>query len=300
VVAPSLSVVVALQDTREAAVACVSSLLSQRDLPPSALEIILVDGSRDGTGELVSKNFPDLPMLRPDPPFSLPRLLGAGIRSAHGDLVGITEGCVTFAPEWAGAMAGAHGASRAAAIGGAVDPGADLGSLDLALYLSDYSQFASPLQGGPVHDLPGNNVVFKREALLPAVSSAEAGFWKTFFCRRLEAEGKQFLAEPRAKAVYHRRSSLARFARRRWVHGRCWGAIRAKSSSTALRAFIAAGEPVVPLLLGIRLVARVCSKRSLWRPLLRGLPFVPLALLLWWGGECCGHFLGAGKTCEEL
>jgi N-acetylglucosaminyl-diphospho-decaprenol L-rhamnosyltransferase len=60
-VSPSVSIVVVSFETREATLACVSSLLEHA---PRTAEVIVVDNaSADGTAEAVAKSFPAVQVL---------------------------------------------------------------------------------------------------------------------------------------------------------------------------------------------------------------------------------------------
>ncbi|WP_369676710.1 hypothetical protein, partial [Enterococcus faecium] len=86
-------------------------------------------------------------------------------------------------------------------------PGPHLSSVDFALYICDYAQFAFPLDSAPATDLPGNNIVFKRASiqdLLDIKNLSEEGFWKTFFCYQLMEGGRQLRSDSRLVAYYNR------------------------------------------------------------------------------------------------
>jgi glycosyltransferase involved in cell wall biosynthesis len=298
--APELSVVVATQNAHDTVAACLDSLLGQSGLADGALEIIVVDGSADGTAALVAMRYPQLTPLRPIGTAGLPWLFGIGIARASGQLIALTEGHCTFPPNWAVAAIAAHHATDSPVIGGAVEPGCELSPLDWALFCCDYGQFLPPLQAGPTTDLPGNNIIFKRAILGSADSFASAGFWKTFFVHQLAAKGLATLAEPRLAVVYHRHASLAQIIRRRYDHGRCFGAMRAPTMAPLRRAIYALAGPLLPWLLTYRLVQRMRAKPAYWVRFAAVLPRAFLMLLLWSIGEWVGHLAGAGRSCERL
>lgn len=298
--APELSVVVAIQNARDTAAACIDALLGQSGLAAGALEIIVVDGSTDGTAALVGMRYPQLALLRPTGTAGLPWLFGMGIARASGRLVALTEGHCTFPPNWAVTAIAAHLATNSPVIGGVVQPALELSPLDWALFCCDYGQFLPPLPAGQTTDLPGNNIIFKRAILGHTESFASDGFWKTFFVHRLAAEGVTTLAEPRLAVVYHRHSSLAQVISRRYDHGRCFGAMRAATMLPLRRAIYALAGPLLPWLLSYRLIQRMRAKPAYWARFAAVLPRALLMLLLWSIGEWVGHLAGAGRSCERL
>jgi glycosyltransferase involved in cell wall biosynthesis len=297
---PELSVIVALQNARDSVAACLDSLLAQADLPEGALEIILVDGSQDGTAEFVSEHYPQLTLLQPPDVISLPELLGVGIMKAQGRLVAITEGHCTFARDWAAAAIAAHTETDCLVIGGVVEPGEELRALDLALYFCDYGQFLLPVTPGSTNDLAGNNVIFKQEVLQQGDDFAKTGFWKTFFCHQLEAQGQTFIALDRLLVYYHRCISLNQLLRRRYIHGRCFGAMRAQRCSSTQRVLYTLTGPLLPGLLTYKLIRKVWYKARYRRKFLFVLPFSFFILLFWSIGEWTGNLFGAGQSCRLL
>lgn len=297
---PRLSVVVALQQARQPLVACLESLCAQVDPGGTAPELIVVDGSPDGAAAGLVLRYPDVTFLRASKARSLPVLHGIGLAAARGDLVAITEAHCTFAPGWAAAAITAHDATESPAIGGAVEPGEGLRSLDWALYFCDYGQFLSPLVMGPTRDLPGNNVVFKRTVLDRGADLDRCGFWKTFVCQQLAAEGWILLAEPGLVVRYHRRLDLRQLTRRRFLHGRCFGGMRAQRGRPGQRAFYVLTGPLLPWLLLLKLARRVWPKGRYRRRFLLTLPWSIVIVVVWSVGEWVGNLRGPGRSCSVL
>lgn len=297
---PRLSCVVALQQARQPLASCLDSLRAQIDPDGAVLELIVVDGSPGDAAARLAPRYPDVTFLRASTARSLPVLHGLGIAVARGDLVAITEAHCTFLPGWVATAIAAHAATDSPVIGGAVEPGERLRPLDWALYFCDYGQFLPPLAAGPTRDLPGNNVVFKR-AILDRVTDIERrGFWKTFFCQQLVAEGRTLFAEPRLVVRYHRRLGLPQLVRRRFLHGRCFGGMRAERSGPARRALYALTGPLLPWLLLLKVARRVWPKGRHRRRFLRTLPWSALIVAVWSAGEWIGNLRGAGRSCSAL
>ncbi|MCI0398181.1 MAG: glycosyltransferase [Chloroflexi bacterium] len=296
---PTLSVVVAAQEARLTIAACLDSLLGQNQV--AGLQIIVADGSRDGTADFVASHYPAVTLVRRPYPCSLPHLLGAGLALAQGQIVAITEGHCRFPPEWAEAVLRAHQATDGPVIGGAVEPGEGLRLTAWALYFADYGQFMRPLPAGPAREMPGENVSFKRPVLAAAGKDfATEGFWKTFFCWSLEQAGHPLLAEPAIAVTYHRHIGLGQMVRRRLRHGRCFGGMRARDLSPGRRLLLAAAGPLLPLLLAWRLWRNVWPKRRYRRQFLLAFPLAYLAILAWSAGEWWGNLIGPGRSCQYV
>ncbi|WP_218081773.1 glycosyltransferase family protein [Anthocerotibacter panamensis] len=283
---PDLSVVVAVQEEGGA----VASLLAQEG--GAILELILVVAP----GCLIPECARDIKVLQ-SKHWALPFLLGEGLAAAMGNLIAVTEGHCTFAADWAQQAIAAHAGTDVPVLGGVVEPGEGLTALDWALYFCDYGQFLAPLVGGLNSDLPGNNIVFKRQILAGKEFTA-TGFWKTFFC--YELQGEALRAEPALVCFYNRHLKLLPLLVRRWHHGRCFGAMRADKSSWSRKLLYALIGPLVPGLLVYKLWGRVWPKNRYRGRFLRVLPLSLLILTAWAVGEWVGNLFGSGGSYRRL
>lgn len=302
---PALTVVVALQNARRTVTDCLQSWADQAGLQPGALEMIVVDHSTDGSANLVERHFPVMTLIRAPQAASLPRLHGLGIERSRGRLVALTEGHCTVPPTWATEAirchdAMCHGDQAAVVIGGPVEPGRLATGLAWALYLVDYGQFMLPLAAGPSQDLPGNNVIFNRPALASTTDLARSGFWKTFHCHQLANAGATLALQPNLPAYYHRAIGVRATLRRRYRHGRCFGAMRSASLAGWRRLAYALLIPLLPGLLLARTLQRCWSKGRHRRRLLRSLPWLLLLITIWLVGEWAGTLWRDGGCCDDL
>jgi hypothetical protein len=282
--APRVSVVVAFQKGQPVE-RCLASLV------PQEVQIVVAAASDAGGVPALA---PPHVVFRSDRR-SLPFLMGEAIARAVHPLIAFTEAHCTFDPEWAGRAVVAMSDGCAAA-GGTVarDPALDL--ISEALYWADYAAFAPPLARRRTPELPGNNIVFQREAL-PLDASA-SGFWKTFHCRELERRGAVLKIDPSMTVTYGRAVSLAELVRRRYHHGRCFGGMRAGEIGRIRRLSIAAAAPLLPWVVTARLLRRAGDGNR--GRINRLLHWVFLAQLVWIGGEAVGNAAGIGASCGEL
>ncbi len=294
-----LSVVVALSEPRCDGRRCLDSLLAQTCPPGVELQVVAVAGraSENAAAGLRGEGCLVVRIAGQEP--SLPRLLARGIEAASGDWVALSEGHCTFAPGWLAAAAAAM-RCPAAAVGGAVEPGDLRTASDWALYFCDYAAFLPPLPGGPASDLPGNNVLFRRDVLERLATPEPEGFWKTFACRRLAASGEKLLADPSLVVRYGRRLSTAELLGRRLTHGRCYGAMRARLIPGSRRLLYAVAAPVLPPLLLARVLRHAWPKERYRRQLVVSLPWALLAVIAWIVGEWLGNLFGAGQSCGRV
>lgn len=296
-----LSIVVAWQQSQPNIEDCLTSLYAQT--LEKNVEIIVAYGGFNPALTDLSKKYPNVTFVAHPESGSIPGLHGIGIANSRGKFVAITEAHTTFAANWIDTAIGVSNASMDAAIGGAVEPGKSLSAVDYALYICDYAQFALPLDKSVSDDLPGNNVIFKRSVIDPYFATkdlAKDGFWKTFFCNELIAQGEQLSRDGRLIAFYNRHLSFKEVMNRRYHHGRCFGAMRSADFDTKKKLFYAASCGALPPVLALRLVDKVRKKPSLMPRFLRVQQICHAIICGWVSGEFAGTIGGAGDSCDRL
>jgi glycosyltransferase involved in cell wall biosynthesis len=300
-----LSVVIATRDAGRDIGPCLAAL--ERQVGADA-EIVVADGSGDGTAELVEREFPWARLVRGEAGRGLAELRAAGLTRARGEIVALTDVGCRVGPDWVSRLARQPWHAYAA-VGGAVISEGRTGLADWTAFLAEYGPYLPPLAAGPVTHLPGNNVAFRRDALERAGLIGAREFWKVFALWRLATLGERFWTDPEL-VVYHGRSAPPReFARQRYLHGRCFGARRLDRAGWAVgggrcpppaRLARVAAAPLVPLLLTARLARAVHGKRPYRRMFWRGLPLIFLFHLAWGWGELHGYLRGSGGACARL
>lgn len=296
-----LSIVVAWQESELNVEDCLDSLFSQST--ENNIEVILAYGGFKPETSLLAAKYPKLKIVEHPTSGSIPSLHGIGVAQSSGNLIAITEAHTTFAPDWIDTAISVSHANSDAAIGGAVEPGKKLSSVDFALYLCDYAQFALPLDTELSDDLPGNNIVFKRNVIEPYLAGKDlgkGGFWKTFFCHELIEKGERLSRHSSLVAYYNRHLSFNDVMERRYHHGRCFGAMRSVDFDFSKRALYLASCAGLPLILIIRLFKKVSKKTSLMGRFFRVYPICKLIICAWVAGEYIGMAAGANGSCDKL
>ena len=115
---PVVSVIVPAYNARDTIRQCLQSLAVQT-LRPS-LEILVVDSSTDGTGDIVAREFPWVELLH----FPQRKYCGdarnAGLARARGRIIALIDADCTARENWAEEILKAHENNPAPAIGGEV------------------------------------------------------------------------------------------------------------------------------------------------------------------------------------
>jgi glycosyltransferase involved in cell wall biosynthesis len=296
---PKLSVVIASHNTRSVIAECLAALEGQK--AREMAEIVVADSSSDGTADLVCERFPSVRLLHFSEPLSVPQLRGQGIMAAHGEkIIAILDPYCIVTDEWLTELLRLHAERPELVIGGAVEleNGNEQNLASWVIYFSEYLAFMLPLEEGPATELTGNNIAYKRQALGEAVKPT--GFWKTFFNRRLQADGHQLWAAPSLLVKLRKAIPLTDFFRSRYHHGRCFAAMRVNDAPYYSRWLRALTVPLLPYLGLWR------QMRSLWpkrRHRLKFVKTVPILFLFhcgWAWGELWGYLRGPGQSCGQL
>lgn len=230
---------------------------------------------------------------------TLPILWAAGIARSSGKIVAVTDSSCVVAENWISEILAAH-QSDSPIVGGAVEMSESKSLVDWAAYFCEYGQFMLPLAAGAVQVLPGNNISFKRDVLEKNKQFVENGFWKTYLCQQLQAEGIELISAPAMLVYYAKSFELVPFLVRRFHHGRCFAGMRIEQATVFKRALYAFGTILLPAVFFVRIIAPVLQKRRFVREFLLSLPISILAILFWSFGETCGYLARTGKSCEHI
>lgn len=294
---PVLSVILASTAPLPQAPIALGPLL--RAAHPRPVQVLLAHTGADDAPPAWAPAWPGLAFLRLPPGTGLPALLGAALERARGDILGILDARCAVDAGWVSAVLAAH-ETRDPVIGGAVEPDAVDGATAWAAYFSDYGRFMRPFARGTAVHVPGVNVTFKRSALAEGREYVEGEFWKSYWCRRLQAAGIELIVDPAIVVGYRRTVSPGAFLAERFHHGRCFAGMRLRELSTVRRLVYVAGTPALPFLFCARILGAVLPKRRHRAALGRALPAIVLGTVAWAVGELCGYLAGAGQSCRHV
>jgi hypothetical protein len=262
------------------------------------VEVIVADSGGDDV-QAVTTGYPQVVLLTFHPGVSLPRLLGAGIKQSTGEIIAITDSTCPPNADWLERVLEAH-KSPHPVIGGAVEINGHASLVDLAAYFCEYGQFMLPLAEGATNELPGNNLSFKRWALARGQEHVGEEFWKTLWCRQLQEEKLELVSAPSIVVQYRKSFRLVPFTVRRFHHGRCFAGMRMARASRPARCVYAVGSILLPVVLFLRTIRAVASKRRHLSKFLLSLPVSVLAITSWSVGEFFGYLVGPGESCARV
>jgi GT2 family glycosyltransferase len=286
---PQVSVIVASYNARMTIGACLGSLMEQDT--GRRYEVIVVDSSSDGTGDLVAREFPSVMLLR-QPRRRFPGdARNIGVQAARAPVVAFTDADCVADPGWVEAIARAH-RSPMKAVGGSISNANPESWVGWAAYFCEYSQWLPRQHPQMMTDMPTANLSYKRELF-----ERHGGFIEGTYCSdtdfnwRIGRAGMRLLFEPSLKVAHHNIDRLGRFLHHEYFHGWSFGRVRVRVQrfSPARRLAYAA---LAPLILGKLLLHRTvknCANPVYLHQFLKAWPLFALGVGCWTLGEAAGY-----------
>lgn len=270
----------------------------------SRMEVIVVSADPDPNRESVRQGLAmrSMPVrvVQAERRESIPRLRSLGASAARGDLIAILEDHVCVEAGWAESMIESHRRNpSAAAVAGPVENGQNAW-LNWAVYFCEYSAYMSPVPEGFADDLPGNNISYKRSALLRHLRVLDEGKWESWINRELQDEGYRLVSTNRAAVRHIKPFRLGYFLKQRLLFSRSYAGMRRADQTWSKRLIYAAGSAILPALLTLRTALAVFAKRRHRARFLACLPAVALFMTVGAVGEMMGYLLGAGDSLERV
>lgn len=283
-----ISIVIGAQNACSTIKPCLKALFAQ--VQEQAAEVIVVDGSTDGTADIVAQQFPHVKLMRSHDQQLVPQLWGLGIAQAQAPIVALTIAQCIPADDWVAhilKIAASH--PEVAGIGGAIYPPDNRSGCDWAVYFSRYSAFMPPVTQGRVAEIAGDNAAYRKTALDLYWKQPENGFWETLFHHELRLNGGSLYLSPEVEVHLGALNRAWDFLRARFRHGYHYGSTCPETSGIGRLLRIVAAPLLMPFLVW-RVGRRVASHRQDWLPLyLLSLPWLIFFLSAWSMGEVTGY-----------
>ena len=220
-----------------------------------------------------------------------PELWRQGLAAARGAHVRVTLGSFVPEPGWRAALLRAH-ALGAAAVGGAILPGARLRARDWAIFFQRYRAFRPPFDAREVSDVPGDHASYRREALLETAELWRHGFWERDVNRELHRRGRRLVLDPSFGARYEGGESARRFLAHRFRHGIQFGRERLRGAGAGRRILFALAFLVPGAVFLARIARQSLARPGSLAPVLRAFPWLVVFVSAWSAGEWLGALAG--------
>ncbi|HEY3253886.1 MAG TPA: hypothetical protein VGJ91_08070 [Polyangiaceae bacterium] len=217
----------------------------------------------------------------------IPELWRDGISAATGERVALSIGHCRPASDWVKKLRDADLATFAA-VGGALENEPESDALGWAVYILRYARFAPPFARVETPDLPGDNALYDRTALLPHAAAFADGFWEPEIHALLLKDGRRLLLDPTLLSIHANGYRALAFAKQRLRHGARFGLDRARSMSLPRALAQIALYPLVPAVFGAKVLSQAWKRPSLRAHLPAALPHLALFVNAWSLGELGG------------
>jgi len=301
-VQPTVSVVVASGAGGEFLFRCLASLREQAR--EQNAEILVVDRVGEPGASRVELLFPEVRLLRAEGERpSVPELRRRGAHEARASIVAILEEHCTAPPGWIAAIRATFGRDPATAgISAAGGPILDDGFRrvrDWVVYFSEYHNFLPPWTEGERFLLNGANVAYERGRLLAHEGVLGEGYWEVVLHPLLAREGRM-LAVPRMGARHTGPFDFGYYLEQRYLLSRVWGGTQRAAAGLGKRLVYLVFAPLFPLLLLMRIGARVLASGRRIPQFLASLPLLVPAVIAYVWGEWRGYLSGPGDALERV
>ena len=269
--------------------------LSEQDAAAD-LEVLVVDLEPDA--EPLRVPAPLTAVHVPLPGAMLSRAKGEAVRRASAPAIAFLEDHCYPRPGWASALIEAHRGPWAA-VGYAFENANPETWLSRASLVADYGVFIDP-ERGTADFLSGNNVSYKRDALLALGDSLDALLIVDYNAHvALRERGEQLFIEPRALAAHENYTRLADLASANRSYCRAMAANRAAGWGRPRRLFYAAVSPVAaPAIKLVRLVRTLAGRPRVALRALAAAPVIAVAYAAGAAGEARGYLDGSAEAAE--
>jgi glycosyltransferase involved in cell wall biosynthesis len=284
---PELSIIVPSYNSRRTIMRCLQSL--HRQEAEFSYEIIVVDSSDDGTGDLVKSQYPGIKLIRMPERTLAGAARNVGIEAAQGRILAFTDADCEVETGWGKKILQAHQDESCAAVGGAVLNALPLNPVAWSCYLLEFSEQLPSSPKRFVSLLATCNIsfkryVFQRHGSFPSHLSASEDM---VFAWRLASAGERLLFDPTIRIHHIFRPDFHSFIRHQLWLGE-WSA-RARTSIDLPHAW-AAEHPLrwlVPVVRLARIQGRLIRRDPVKFLLFNLLLPVCLSGLAAWGIGFC-------------
>ena len=262
-------------------------------------EVLLMDASGGCEVAEAARRLANVRVISRDPDRLAPSLWRDGLLVTDAGLIALSTAQMIPGRGWLAALTARMSETGAAGVGGPIEPAPGLGATDRAVALLRYADYfpasSSPLSQGVrggrldrVIQPPGDNALYRRDALMNVQSSWIDGFWEVEVHDALRRRGESLAMAERAVVTFEGGVGLAAMAAQRFRHARRYAVGRSRSSGTTARVARIAAAPLVPPLLCLRALRALQSRRIAPTPWLPALPALAGLATAWAIGEAVG------------
>lgn len=271
----------------------------------SQIELIIVAPDRAAVADAAPhelSEFGRVVHVEVGPLIDVDREAARAVPMATAPIIAFIEDHAFAEPQWAEAMVTAHAGPWVAVASTMVNANPDH-VLSWCNLLVSYASSVEPVVEGEREAIPGHNISYKRDALLPFGDTLpdrmvrEGGLLSA-----LRAQGGRFMIAERARVHHINPSTISATTELRWHAGRLYGARRASSGGwgVAHRALYVVLGPLIPLVRFSRVTRELFGNGVRADIARRVKPAIFAGLIIDAFGQMAGYALGAGRSLAVL
>lgn len=284
-----LSIVIASYNSKNTIAGCLRSLEDQ--ISDGSAEIVVVDSSTDGTGELVKSGFPKVKLFE----FKERKFPGDarnfGVSMAKGEIIAFIDADCMAEKSWVEHILNAQ-QGEIPVVGGAISNGNPESHVGWATYFCEFGGWMPHLPKGFINEIPTCCLSLRRWVFDRYGPFLEGTYCSdTAFHWRLEKEGIQVQFDPTITVFHFNITDLWAFLKKELFHGRSFARVRihVQDFSIFRRVGYALASPLIPFLLFFRRAGLVFGRGGPSVRFLRSSPLVFIGLVSWSVGEFLGY-----------
>jgi hypothetical protein len=267
------------------------------------LEIVVVDVGANGGHKLSAPAHARVAIVAASTVEEWAEARRIGLERSSAPVIAFVEEHCFTEPGWAAALIAAHKGPWASVGYGFLNANPET-YVSRAAMMTDYGLWLHPAVRGPTASLPGNNVSYKRDALLSLGDRLEGALASDFVAHEaFRQRGLPMFVEPRALASHMNFVTVWETGWTNYVWCRAMAARRADAARWSRARRISQGT-VTPLTAPAYRIARLArtlrNRRPLWYPFAVSLPVLVVVSLFAAVGEAAGYLAGAGRSEAQL
>jgi hypothetical protein len=297
-----LSAIMVAGPCRKRAQRVLDALCAQSKL--ELMEIIVIDLTPSHIPFLTWKRNACVVYIKPEGSRLLAWGRAEGVRRASAPVVAFVEDHCYPDALWAEALIAAFNEDNWTAVGYAFTNANPEQYMGRACMFSDYGLWAYPVPRQECRLLPGNNVAYRRDALLEFGEMLDAWISPDFVVQQyLRGKGARFFLESKALAAHENYCDLGSMLGANHTYCRLLAVGRAQSQAWSRwkRVIYGLMSPLgAPAIKLFRLLRSLRQRPSLYPELIKSLPV--LILVYFWSavGEGLGYLFGKGSSEEAF
>ena len=253
------------------------------------VQFLICHGEQDQVPASLTAGWDNVSILAGRSSSRIPHLWRDGIRAARADLIATTTAHCIPQHDWVERLLDMKLVGNTVAVGGLVANDANANPKSWAIFMLRYMSVAPPQSMREIDDVAADNALYRRRDILDHSDLLQQGFWEPSFHARFRDAGLRLRLDPGLRVTQHNLYTAAEFFRQRLIHGREFGAGRAKAAGRTKARLLLLVSPALPLVFLLKILHKVWKNTNARTQLVAALPWLLWFLAAWGLGEARGY-----------